>query len=93
MRIAQAAQVIRHDAVAISAERRQIAGLFVTEVLIRAVMHLDCAEAAVVVTDPAAEAGGFEFGKPSRGLTPAATRDVFLIIHTVIHFDDNMSSK
>lgn len=72
MRIAQAAEVVRHDPVAIPAERRQIAELFVTKVLVRAVMHLDCAEAAIVVTDAATETGGFEFGKPSRVLTPAA---------------------
>jgi hypothetical protein len=81
MRIAQAAQMIRHDAVAIPAERGQIAELFVTKALIRAVMHLDCAEAAIVVTDSAAETGGFEFGKPSRVLTPAATRDVVVVVH------------
>ena len=83
-RVTQAALVICHDPVAIPAERRQIAGQFAAQVCIRAMMNLNRAEAAVVVTDATPEAGGFQLGEPGRALTPAATRDVLVIVHDLV---------
>ena len=77
----QTAQVIGHHAMAGPAQRGEIARLFVAEVFVCAMMHLECAVFPVAIAQAAAEAGGLEFGKARRVLTPTATRDVFVVVH------------
>ena len=78
---ADAAQMVGHNAMAGPAQRGEIAHLFVEEVCVGAVMDFEGAAGAVVVADPAAEAGSLKLSKPGRVLPPTVTRDVFVVVH------------
>ena len=59
--------MISHNAVAVAAQRGEIAGLLVAEVLVGAVMHLENDGLATAVAQTAPEARGFKFSPPDGG--------------------------
>ena len=76
-----AAQMVGHNAMAGSAQRGEIAHLFVEEVCVGAVMDFERTTCAVVVADPAAEARGFKLGESGGVLAPTLACDVSDVVH------------
>jgi hypothetical protein len=77
IREADAALMVGHDAVAGTAQRCEIPGLLVEQVLVGAVMRLDGDALAAVVAKTTAESCGLKFRNANRMLAPLAAGEVF----------------
>lgn len=82
MRVAEPALVIGDQAMTATTQRRQIAHLFVAEILISAMVDFERTLSAIIfIAKTAAKARCRQLGQAGGVLTPLATRDVLVVIH------------
>lgn len=74
--------MIRHHAMATSAERGQVAGLLVAEIGVSPVMDFERAVFTVAIAQAAAKACGLEFSQPRGVRPPRVAPDVKPVVHS-----------
>lgn len=73
--------MIGHDVAAGPAQRGEITGLLVAELLVGVVVSFDGDALAAAVADRTAKTGRLKLGEPNRIRRPLAAADVMLVVH------------